>query len=156
VSNAPGGLDLHPEWLVGFVPAVPSSPWWMRKLLRPGYAHCWAARPIDRDGTGLWLWAEWTPERLLFGLASDALVGEACEGATEVVRWRQDLTAEGGPVRPILAMHHCVTQVGHTVGLRPRHFATPWWLRCALLAAGGSVVVRPEKSQPSPEPRPAP
>lgn len=148
MSNAPGGLDMRPSWVVGFVEAVPSSPWWMRRLLRRGYAHCWAARCIDHDGAGLWLWAEWTPERLLLGLANHDLVRRSMAGSHELVGWRQDLAAEGGPVRPILAFHQCVTLVAHTVGLRPPSLSTPWRFRCALLRAGGCVLLRPDPPTP--------
>ncbi len=146
VSNAPGGLDLRPTWAVGFMRATEAASWWQRRLLRRGYAHCWATRPLDLDGEGIWLWVEWVPDCVIFGLASTETVERAIGAAFEVVEWRQDLTAEGAPRRPILAWHQCVTLVAHTIGRRPRPLATPWWLRCALLRDGGRPMVRAHSS----------
>lgn len=149
MSNAPGGLDMRPEWVVGFVEATGEASWWQRRLLRRGYAHCWAARPLCREGDGLWLWVEWVPDCVVLGVATTATVRAAAEGAHEALRWRQDLSAAGAPRRPLLAWHHCASLTAHTIGCRPRWLATPWWLRCALRRRGAAPFM-PAPQTPEP------
>ncbi len=143
-------------WYVGFCPIL-GRPQLVQRLLREGYAHCWAARRIDQN---LWYWVEWTPERLILGLCDDALVLRASGGATEVlaITLAEDAPA---PRRPQLALHHCATIVSHVVGLRAKPWATPWALRCALLRAGAFAVVPSSQEQTahevpeSPDPQPS-
>lgn len=125
------------RWHVGFLAAREDSPWWQRRL-RPGYAHCWAAREIDTD---LWLWVEWTPEAVLFGHAGRSMIHRACMYAHEVLVWEYEAPPGPPPVRPILALHHCASLVSHAVGIRPRPLATPWWLACALRRRGARVLM---------------
>ena len=122
-------------WRVGFMALADKAAWYQR-LLRPGYAHCWAAKWIGED---LWLWVEWTPERMLFGLASDAMVKDATAAAHEVVELWQAVT-RAYPPRPVLALHHCASIVSHTIGIRPKPWATPWSLRCALHRLGARSI----------------
>lgn len=122
-------------WHVGFVAA--DERWWQR-LLRPGYAHCWAAREID---TGLWLWVEWTPSRVIFGLASAELVGKAAAHATEVLVWEAAEAAGPRAARPAFGLWHCATLAAHVMGLRLRPFATPWALACALRRQGARPLM---------------
>lgn len=124
-----------PHWVVGFM-AQAGRPAWYQRLLRPGYAHCWAAKWLASD---LWLWVEWTPERLIFGMAGDALVCRAMGAAHEVLRFEQPEDAPHPP-RPVLALHHCASIVSHAIGLRPKPWATPWRLRCALLRRGAQRI----------------
>jgi hypothetical protein len=131
-------------WVVGFREAAEDASWWMR-WLRHGYAHCWGAKQIDRD---LWLWVEWTPAAILFGLAGSAMLDRAMASSHEVLALEVAETAIP-PVRPVLALHHCASLVSHTVGIRPRTLATPWWLRCALRRRGARVLIGPEQESPA-------
>lgn len=126
-------------WRVGFMAAKEDCSWWQRWLLKPGYAHCWAAKWIDAN---LWMWVEWTPAQVLFGFASDRMVEAVQAAAHEVLEW-QPAEPAIHPRRPLLALHHCASLVSHTIGLRPRPLATPWWLACALRRRGATRLMRP-------------
>ena len=131
-------------WRVGFMAAAADAPWWQRRL-RPGYAHCWAARFVDE---GLWLWVEWTPEAILFGHAGPAMMSRAMFAAHEVLEW--DYAPDPGPMplRPILAIHQCASLVSHAIGIRPRPAATPWWLSCAMQQRNARVLIPGKEPAP--------
>ncbi|MBW8268294.1 hypothetical protein [Caldovatus aquaticus] len=129
------------RWRIGFLAAAePATGWWQR-LLRPGYAHVWASRRLWR---GLWLWAEWTPERIILGVCGPDLVRRASVAAHEVLVF--DAGVAGEPRRWRLAWPHlldCVTLVADTVGVRVPPWCTPWRLRCALRRRGAFPLRRP-------------
>jgi hypothetical protein len=128
--------------VVGFRPAAADAhPF--QALLRRGYAHCWMAREID---TGLWLWLEWTPERLVHGLVHAELVTEEMDRCSEVLglAWPgpgglRPREARGLP-RPALCC--CVSVVADAIGLRVPLWATPWRLSGALRSHGAWVITR--------------
>lgn len=124
-------------WWVGFVDAADVA-WWQR-WLRPGYRHCWAAREIDAN---LWMLVEWTPERVVFGLANAPLMQRYAAQAHEVLVWVDPVNDPPTLRRPVLAIHQCASIVSHVMGIRPRPFATPWWLACAMRRLGASSLVR--------------
>ena len=123
-------------WYAGFAPII-GQPQLVQRFLKAGYAHCWACKQIDAN---LWYWVEWTPERLILGLCDDQLVLRASGAATEVLAILQP-DDRPGPRRPVFALQHCASIVSHAIGFRPRPWATPWSVRCALLRAGAFAVV---------------
>lgn len=124
------------HWRVGFCDAEDVSPW--QRLLKPGYRHCWGARELDE---GCWMWVEWTPERVIYGIALPGLIDRCTAAAHEVLLWVDRVEDDPYPRRPLLALHHCASILSHTMGVRPRPLATPWWLRCALLKRGAQVLM---------------
>jgi hypothetical protein len=125
------------RWRVGFLDSP--EPTLAQRLLRPGYRHCWAAKAICPD---IWLWVEWTPERLIFGLASDELVQDAEREAGLVLEVLQPDDAPA-PVRPVFALQHCAAVVSHAIGFRPAPWVTPYRLARALSRAGARAIREP-------------
>lgn len=128
------------RWRIGFLAAAaPATGWWQR-LLRPGYAHVWAARRLWR---GLWLWAEWTPERIILGVCGPELVRRASRGAHQVLIFDGTVEGERRHLRlPLPHLLHCVTLVADVTGVRVPPWCTPWRLACALRRRGAFPLRR--------------
>lgn len=128
------------RWRVGFqAAAAPATRWWQR-WLRHGYAHVWAARRMWR---GVWLWVEWTPERLLLGVCGPDLVRRASLSAHEVLVFEANL--HGEPRRfglPAPHLLNCVTLVADALGIRVPPWCTPWGLACVLRRRGAFSLRR--------------
>jgi hypothetical protein len=131
------------RWLVAFQALRPGiSPWWSR-LLRPGYAHCWAMRRVWR---GCWIWIEWTPMRLAVGLVQPELVREAIASADLVLVYRAPPVASRVQLpRPVFI--HCASAVANAIGVWAL-WPTPYGLACALRKRGARRLYL---SRPDPE-----
>jgi hypothetical protein len=115
----------------------PDGYWWQR-WLRPGFAHCWAAR---RFADGIWTWLEWGPQGILLANVTEEFLLEREAEASLVLEVE---VAEGGRVRrpvPLPALHHCASLCAHVARLRLA-LPTPWRLACALRRRGARVLWR--------------
>jgi hypothetical protein len=129
--------------LVGFMALAPDAhP--LTVLLRSGHTHCWMAREID---AGLWLWLEWTPDRLVHGLVAPAIVTRQMEDSASVLHlpWPGPAGLASGAARrrfprPVIS---CVTVIADALGLPLPPWATPWRLACALRKHGARAITAP-------------
>lgn len=129
------------RWRVGFTDQARQVPRLYQRLLRPGYRHCWAARRICKR---LWIYVEWTSDRLIAGLVTPEFVRSQSLAATSVLVWEGP---EHGGVRgahaPLVGLVHCSTTTAHVLGLPGRAGITPWLLACALRRRGAAMLMRP-------------
>lgn len=128
------------RWRVGFVDQASNVPRFYRRFLQPGYRHCWAARRICRR---LWIYCEWTAERLIVGLVTPAFVRRKSQAASAVLVWDgPEMSGKTRPHLPLVGLVHCSTTTAHVVGLPASAGATPWRLACALRRRGALMLMR--------------
>lgn len=103
--------------------------WWLRRILRPGFRHCFV---VFHDGQH---WISFDP------LASHAeLCVNSCPPDFDLPFWLEEqgyMVVQAAPHKPQgkiapLMFYSCVEAVKRLLGIQALHIITPWQLYCHL------------------------